>query len=500
MNRVWFVAKAMFVGLCTTQFLATWHVYLSNMELDRTVSAIRAAGYLSIPNTLVAPSLKQLGPAFFGGGFFSLSLGAGLSLFSLALAWAWDRLFSRSRSLLPLMAIPWVALVVSVNLQGFSPMVTAYFVVVPAVVFAVTLKWMPLEDENKWLNRIIPLAPIALLTVVWTAQADRYLFLDIRDFLLLSNPVGQKIDDSYYRYTLYPAQVFKTLQQKTLKTCRLGSMKSATQAGRLSAALIRHDYLPLPSNPADMEVVESENGLALKHEGIPVLLTTAEEFLSRPQEVLGAFSSKTDRHASFRRMTIIGLLLGFPVLLYVMIFAFIRFVSWSFVPPATSSAVAALLCLLMGLALLVPLHFKRSKAVPAGQVSEALNAPSWRQHVSGLRTVVDEKLEIGRFPNYRDLLASPHLPERYWLAKALGSSRQPQTYAPLLSLLDDPHPNVVSMAFYGLGQRGERRAVKEILKRLEVSDHWYNQWYAYRALRALGWRQNIPKSTAYAIF
>jgi len=28
------------------------------------------------------------------------------------------------------------------------------------------------------------------------------------------------------------------------------------------------------------------------------------------------------------------------------------------------------------------------------------------------------------------------------------------------------------------------------LKRIETSDDWYNQWYAYRALRNLGWKQS----------
>jgi HEAT repeat protein len=60
----------------------------------------------------------------------------------------------------------------------------------------------------------------------------------------------------------------------------------------------------------------------------------------------------------------------------------------------------------------------------------------------------------------------------------------------LLTLLDDPHPNIVSMAFYSLGQRGNRQAVPKIMKKIETSDHWYNQWYAYRALKSLGWRQS----------
>jgi HEAT repeat protein len=58
-----------------------------------------------------------------------------------------------------------------------------------------------------------------------------------------------------------------------------------------------------------------------------------------------------------------------------------------------------------------------------------------------------------------------------------------------LALLDDPCPNVVSTAFYAIGQRRDKRAINEIIKRIEVSDDWYNQWYAYKALRNLGWKQ-----------
>ena len=63
------------------------------------------------------------------------------------------------------------------------------------------------------------------------------------------------------------------------------------------------------------------------------------------------------------------------------------------------------------------------------------------------------------------------------------------TYEDLVAFLDDPHPNVAGMAFYALGQRGEKRAIKGIIERIETSNHWYNQWYAYRALRTLGWKQ-----------
>jgi len=497
MNRVWYVFRAVLTGLFTTQVLASLHVYLSNSVLFDIVTRVKQAGYLAIPNALVAPTLKTLGPAFWGGLFFTLSLGAGLSVFAVVLAWVWDRVLARSRAWLPPIMALWLALVVAMNSQGFSAMVTAHFLIVPVVVFVATLKWIPPEKGKRiWLNRLIPLAPIALLTVIWTAHADRFLFLDIRDFLLLSNAVGQQVDNFYYQYTLYPAQVFKTLQQKTLKTCLVTADQNSAHARRLQSLLIKNDYLPVETGgPVDLEVAVSGDTLALKHGGVEAVQTTVQAFFSDPRDLLNAFSAKIDRNGPFRQATIIFLVLGFPILLYVTVFAVIHLGSGFLVSPARSFIITALLCFVVGLALLAPLVLGRSKVVPVGRVAEALNALSWKQRVSGLRTVVDEKLEIGLFPSYRRLVTSPYLPERYWVAKALGASRQPETFHALMNLLDDPHPNVVSMAFHALGQRGDRRVVEEILKRIETSDHWYNQWYAYRALRSLGWFQKKAGGT-----
>jgi hypothetical protein len=491
MNRVWYVAKAVFAGLCATQILATFHVYVSNQRLFETVTAVKEAGYMAIPNALVTPTLKAMGPAFWGGLFFTLSIGAGLSIFTVIVAWVWDRLLTRSRAWLPLILGLWLAPVVAVNSQGLSVLATAYFLIVPFVVFLATLKGIPPETAQRiWFSRLVPLAPIVVLTVIWTAHADRFLFLNIRDFLLLSNPVGQKVDRFYYRYTLYPAQVFKTLQQKTLRTCRVTTTKDSAEMERLQKVLTENDYLPIEKKgPEDLEIVVSENKLALKQADQEVVQTTLQQFFTGPRKALNDFSTQVDTHGPFRQATIICLVVGFPVLLYLTVFSLLQFTFGFFVSPPRSFVITGCLCFLIGLALLAPLRFGRSKTIAAGKVSEALHAPAWQQQVSGLRAVVDEKLEISDFDGFDNLLSSDHLPVRYWLAKALGVSRQQETYHSIITLLDDPHPNVVSMAFHALAQRRDRRVVKTILERIKTSDHWYNQWYAYRTLRALGWRQ-----------
>jgi len=87
-NRCLYAAKVILLGLLTAQVLSTIQVYLSNAGLYSKLTSIRDAGYLAVPNQQVMDSLLELGPAFFGGLFFTLTVGASLSLVSFAAAWA----------------------------------------------------------------------------------------------------------------------------------------------------------------------------------------------------------------------------------------------------------------------------------------------------------------------------------------------------------------------------------------------------------------------------
>lgn len=491
-NRFFYAAMAIGLGLLIAQIIATLHVYLSNAELYRSATAITGAGYLAVPNQQVARTLKEFGPAFLGGLFFTLSLGAGLSTFSVACAWIWDRIFRRSKALLIPFILFWSAILLTVNSRGFCIMVTSYFFAIPVVVFLFTLKWMPEQSGKRvWLRESVHLLPVVILAIAWTTQIDRLMFLDIRDYLLLSNPVGQKINDFYYRYTLYPAEAFKPLDQKLLKTCRLAAIEDKAVAQHMEGQLLRYDYLPVGANaPVDLEIEQVNKMLSFKHKRDTVLQTTLKGFLARPEQVLRDFSAKIDKYPIFRQATIFSLLIGFPLALYVMLFAVVCFALRFFLGPTTSSVIASVLCLAIGLALFAPFRFGRVPIDDEMNLSEALDSESRQQRVAALRIVQKRGQEISNFQAYRKMLVGPYTLERYWLAKALGASRHPKAYQDLLALLDDSHPNVVTMAYYSLGQRGDTRAITEILRRIKRSDHWYKQWYAYRALRRLGWKQS----------
>ena len=477
--------------MLTAQIIATIQVYLSNAGLYHSLISIRNAGYLTIPNQRIMQGLLELSPAFFGGIFFTLSLGAGLSLLTLAAAWIWDRLFSRRKILLLLFLVPWIGLLAGVNLKGFCPIVTSYFFLIPIIAFVSALRWLPARrGQRVWLKEIVHLIPLIILTVLWVSQADSQLFVGLRDNLLLSNSFGMKINDFYYKYTLYPAEVFKSLDQKTLKTCSLEHIDKETIAGLLEKQLINHDYLDIKRNEAvDLTIAEQDNILSFKNKGKTILKIPLKDFLSRPGTVLREFSLRIDRHGLFRHFTFLSLLIGFPITLYIVFYTIFCLISCAFVDTRISPVISGILCLLVGIFLLVFFHMGAGAKVEEKNLHEVMVSDHWQDRVAALKLIQQKGLDIGSFNAYKDMLASPHIPERYWLARVLGASRQPDTYNDLLIFLDDLYPNVVCMAFHSLGQRGKKRIVREIVKRIETSDHWYEQWYAYRALRTLGWKQ-----------
>ena len=493
MNKCSHAGRALFLGLLAAQVLAFIQVYLSNVDLYHKLLAVKNAGYLTIPNQLVMHSLQELGPAFFGGLFFSLSVGAGLSIFSLAMIWIWNRLLLRNRNFLIVPLLLLAACIIVANRRGLCLMVTSYFVVIPIVTFAAALRWRPAQVSKKQtLREIVHVVPVFLLALLFFCQSQPKIdmFLDFRDKLLLSNSLGTKINDFYYKYTLYPAEVFKPLDQKTIKTCRVENIQKKAHASRAERELLNYDYLNIGGDDVvDLNIEKDGDVLVFENGGKPILRTTLKAFLSDPGRVLKDFSSMTDKYSFFRHFTFIALIIGLPIILYIFLHGLFRIVLSFFLGPPTASTLASILCFLAGMAILLLLYPGKGERPDLKNLSEALSSERWQDRVAGLKTVNKEKFEIGNFDAYQRIQSSPHIAERYWLVKALGISRKSETYKDLLTALDDPHPTVVSMAYYSLGMRRNKGAVTEILQRIQTSDHWYTQWYAYRALRALGWKQ-----------
>jgi hypothetical protein len=519
------------LGLVEAQVIATFQVYFSNADLYRTLLALKQAGYLIVPNQLILPRLLSLKSAFWGGLFFTFTIGVFLTFLSWSAAWVFNRIFTNNRLFLIFCVLAWLTALGLINSRGFCFLTTLYFVFIPVSVFVAASKVFAHSKSSAVYRQLLLLVPLLLLSLMWATQANTLLFVNLRDKLLLSNSAGIKVNDFYYRYAYYPAEVFKSLDQKLLKSFSLGSIQKKPVEQILEKTLLAHDYLAVDEaqNPGHLVVREDNGLLSFQHNGKTILQTKFPEFLASPGKWLEEFSLQTDTYLPFRRFTLFSLLVSLPIVLYAVCFSLIFLVISSALlaisylpghqsapsprplpqsggevnppsaaPEATkgwgersskiSRWVAAVLCFFLGTALLLYVH--GSAKEESTDLARALASDQWETRVAALKLIEQKKIEVGDFEAYPSLMKSPHVAERYWFVRTLGASRRTSTYRDLLTFLDDSDPGVASMAFYALGQRKDPRAVPEILRRIETSDSWYNQWYAYKALRNLGWKQS----------
>jgi hypothetical protein len=335
---------------------------------------------------------------------------------------------------------------------------------------------------------------------MWAIQLtqNQNLFIAIRDHLLLSNPAGRAVNDFYYRYTLFAAQSFKSVYQKTLRTYHLEGDIDEREAIKLKTRLLRWDMLHLPQlNKPDMTIGISNTMVVLTDRHGRRSEGELKSFLKSPEKLLKSFSHASDRYRPLRRMTLYGLLFGFPILLFVGVYAAVRIgmelllIRGLGCSEKQATYTASLICLIVGIGLYWPMHAGRTGPLPNENLPDALTADAWPTRVAALRQIEKQGLELANYPQYRSLLTSEMPVERYWLARALAVSRSPSTFTDLISLVKDRHPNVRCQVFYAFGKRGNRRAIQTIKTQISGSDHWYTQWYGYRALRRLGWHQGL---------
>jgi hypothetical protein len=386
--------------------------------------------------------------------------------------------------------LAWLTSLVLINSQGFCIFITLYFLFIPGTVFVATSKLSAQSKSSAAYRQLLLLVPLLLLSLLWATQANSRFFLNLRDKLLLSNSAGIRVNDFYYKYAYYPAEVFKSLDQKLLKSCSIGSIQRKPVEQALERTLLAYDYLPVDEtrHPADLVVREGDGLLSFQHRGKTILQTNLQDFLASPGKLLEEFSFKTDTCSPFRSFTLFSLLVSLPLVLYSICFSLFYLFTSFVVSSKISAWVASILCLFLGTALF--LYVQGSVKEESIDPARALASDQWETRVAALKLIEQKKIEVGDFEAYSRLMKSPYIAERYWFVRTLGSSRRTSTYRDLLSFLDDSNPGVVSMAFYSLGHRKDPRAVPEILRRIETSDSWYNQWYAYKALRNLGWKQS----------
>jgi len=120
-------------GLITSQIIFTFVVFRSNIALYSKLSAIRDAGYLIVPNLHIVNTFMEMAPAFYGGLFFSLTAGSGITWVTLLLVLTWIS-FSYRKIILVLILVFWGVLIIFTNTQGINLPASSALIIIPMVV------------------------------------------------------------------------------------------------------------------------------------------------------------------------------------------------------------------------------------------------------------------------------------------------------------------------------------------------------------------------------
>ena len=482
------------LGLLIAHLLFTIFVYRSNVFLLDNLEAIIRTGYLPVPNTHIMAGLDGFLPAFCGGLFFTLTAGAGLVIGTFVAVYIWCSVLNRQPVFFLVILIIW-ELGIYKSVEADSPWIWPLaFILIPGLVILLTYHWTLDQIPGAGWKSILTHGVVLLIIAgTWVPNLNADAFVNIRDQVLLSNPVGRAVNSFYYRYTLYPAEAFKSMNQKQLKTAKL-DIDAPHLRNPVEKTLRRLDYLPVETGMSTDLLVKYTGGeLILSNQAQVALPVSISRFLNSPRSTLKEFSAQADHMQFIRQFTFFSLISASPLLLYCFLYLLVSSGLFMIRQPGKRTLFSALICMFMGVAFATGLYQFQNVSQPSNnneKLHDLLGSSNWQDRVKALKRIDAENLTISMHEAViAKLSQSPYTAERYWAAKCLDNSDSEKTYQLLLRLLRDPQPNVVCMALHSLGNRDDQRAVKKIRRILIAADHWYIQWYAYDALKELGWTQ-----------
>lgn len=515
-NQLSSTAPAITAGLIMAQVIGTLQVGWSNRLLSHRMSAVVDAGYVAVPTDLIVPSFQSARAALGGGLFFTLTIGAFITIFTVGCLRLWAQGLNRPKTGIGLIAIICVSTLGVIIYHGFHFFLAAYFFFVPFAV-CVAYPWggvrigagrraagvgkndlVYTQGCMKWRRNAFLfhaawlLLPLIILVLMGRSFFGPRMFFDIRDRILLSNPAGRLANDFYYRYTLYPAESFKSLAQKQVRTFRWIGPDGGVNKKIIIHVLVKKDYLPMPIGGDPDVMIESLDADRLMFRvGDQTMRIKVTDFLDRPSKMLQHVSDASDNHRFLRRLTYVSLVVGFPLLVYLMAHGLVRRMAGWLFSARFGTVTASVACLLMGVAILWILTSGRPESISEETLPDFVSATDGRHRVAALKMMERRRIDPSQFEAYAAFLKSPRIVERYWVARALAHGRGEKIDLDLIRMLKDPSPNVVCMVLKSLGKRGDSQVIPLILDLMKRSNHWYVQWHAYNALKRLGWRQHV---------
>jgi hypothetical protein len=449
-TQLWGVLCGGALGAVRTR-QATVHLLAKNHLLE-------TAGLAQLPGPGHWEMMNSWAPAWAGGLFFGFSLGLGAA--GLSAVWC------RTTRALPggtgrwapflLLFVPLTAVI-----TGDPALAACLLAIVLGALAIHRVSQPPRSVPFRWL-----LVALCGLGVIPWATADEGPFTRLRDQILFASPAGLSVDQFYYRWTLYPAEVLKPLAAKTQPTAAVADTAPPREQQRFCADARRLGILCVAGIGSgaglDLRVEPGDGGLALVSGDTRLVWPQG---VHEQRETWTQFSAARDGARPLRRATGIALFLGCPLgLCWLLTSAALRLAS--IFPDRRRRRLAALV-LTVALSAFI---------AATGRADPQLAA---------LRGILQQS-PLGDPAALAALLDSPRPVERFYAAHAarhLGKAAEPL----LINALLDPVINVRYAAAQGLGEAGGDTARTTLEELLSQPEEWYVKERAYASLLRLGW-------------
>ena len=535
--------KGFAAGLAASQIISFFHIYHSNINLSDTVHNLKQAGHLVVPDGQVLSSFNNFFPAFKAALFFTGTAGILITLASIAsfIILARFRAFLRIHLIAYMSLWGGISLYLILQRQSITSMFTA---LPPLVVYLVlqntnhntfmancTSKKKNSASKNTSKEKtaqefIILILAISISASLLYIKADKTFFLRVRDYLLLGSPAGKIVNNFYYQYTLLAAEAVKSPLQKQIKSCWLDP--NIKKINELENILFRYGWLKSDDrssaglvidkkyniNVSDSPPPVDKNYIVLKkhintiisNKTILMEPVNIDVFLQNPLYYLKSYSKAVDEYKILRYICALGLMIGLPIFLFCLIFFAFALV-FDFIIcvlklctdkrySALLSAAATVYLSALLLFYVYPAGFnpgRRGGTVDSEncKIKTMLDSHSSRIRVEALRRIcLTKKNSIWKYPETVDRLRNGLDAEKYWLANALGLSRNLKSVPVLKALSEDSSINVQCAAIKALvrlkgsipkmSHHNPSVFFKEILMQ---SKSWYVQRAAYYGIK-----------------
>ncbi|MFH1152623.1 MAG: HEAT repeat domain-containing protein [Pseudomonadota bacterium] len=477
-------------GLGVSWAISSLLVYLANQRLYQTITSLAAQGHVTVPSGPPLASLTCLSSALAGSCFFVVTAGLLVTILALTAAIVTRTLVKTKTGFWTSQAIIWLCITVSLNWDQISIITLPFTLIIPGCTLTVlvwTTRKASLSEHVGLRSRPLVIFLITLI-VAGTGigiTARKSIFLNTRDYVFFSSRAGTALTFLYYTYSPYAADVISPLISKQIKPCCMHPELAGNR--NLVQTLFRYGWLVSScagTRDRDLSLAPAGNGqISLSLGEKTVATMPLNEFLKTPLPFLEQVSRASDTLGPLRFLCLAGLIVGIPAAIIALFF----FPLHCFFENFVSETVSGLLALTITTLTIVSIVVYLQPPMPVSNqdsLGKLLASDNVQDRINALRVLPKVSRRLLTLDDTVKKLAAGSVPERFWLASALGRAQDPAFVSQLTDMTRDPSINVQYSALRALSLLPCNLVLKSLYQDvIKNNPSWYVQQNAYNAYR-----------------